>query len=72
MNKVINILIFSVIMIVEVLALILTHALCLVNLMLMEIIGTMPFRIKFTRIVNGFRDSLRDSIKNYKRLISRV
>jgi hypothetical protein len=72
MSKIISLIVFGGIMLVEVIGSILAYVLGMLYLLLMEIIGTKTFMAKFRKLNRYFISEIKNCFKGYKDLIERV
>lgn len=72
MSKIISLLVFGSIMLVEVIASTIAYIIGMIYLLLMEIIGTKSFMTKLRKLNGYFIDEIKNCSRGYKDLIERV
>ena len=72
MSKIISLIVFGSIMLVEVIASLIAYLIGMLYLLLMEIIGTKTFITKLRKLNGYFISEIQNCFKGYKDLIERV
>lgn len=72
MSKIISLIVFGSIMLVEVIASLIAYLIGMIYLLLMEIVGTKAFMAKFRKLNGYFISEIQNCFKGYKDLIKRV
>lgn len=72
MIKILNFMLFSIVMIIDVISTLFAHLLGLVFLICNELIGSKQFIIKFKKLTKGLINQIKVTLKDYKSLIARV